>query len=107
MSEVERYDCELIVIDIGHGETSETTSMVNAEDYDALRVEVENQRRLKMLVAEKLQNALDNCSAYRAQLAERDKLLGSAKSALCHLLHNIKSAGSASTWAWPKTQPTP
>lgn len=35
MSGIKRYDCEIPVIAVGHGETSETTSMVKAEHYDA------------------------------------------------------------------------
>ncbi|ERO65529.1 hypothetical protein [Pseudomonas piscis] len=45
------------------------------KENEELRTDVEKQRRLKMLVAEKLQNALNNCSVYRVQLAERDALL--------------------------------
>ncbi|MDD1152689.1 hypothetical protein Q7O60_16340 [Pseudomonas protegens] len=45
------------------------------KEVEELRSDVEKQRRLKMLVAEKLQNALNNCSVYRVQLAERDALL--------------------------------
>ncbi|WP_350404543.1 hypothetical protein ABCR88_11115 [Pseudomonas sp. W17] len=45
------------------------------KENERLRTDVERQRRLKMLVAEKLQNALANCSVYRVQLAERDALL--------------------------------
>lgn len=44
-------------------------------EVERLREEVEKQRRLKMHVAENLQNALDNCSVYRAQLAEQHALL--------------------------------
>ncbi|WP_281211542.1 hypothetical protein [Pseudomonas fulva] len=44
-------------------------------EVERLREEVEKQRRLKMHVAENLQNALDNCSVYRAQLAEHSTLL--------------------------------
>lgn len=45
------------------------------KEVEGLRSDVEKQRRLKMLVAEELQNALNNCSVYRVQLAERDALL--------------------------------
>lgn len=44
-------------------------------EVERLREEVEKQRRLKMLVAENLQNALANCSVYRYQLAEQSTLL--------------------------------
>lgn len=46
-----------------------------AQNAIDLRADVERQRRLKMLVAEKLQNALNNCSVYRVQLAEQGALL--------------------------------
>ncbi|SEB78584.1 hypothetical protein SAMN05216178_2251 [Pseudomonas saponiphila] len=45
------------------------------KEVEGLRSDVEKQRRLKMLVAEELQNALNNCSVYRVQLAERDALI--------------------------------
>ncbi|MDF0733583.1 hypothetical protein P0Y43_23095 [Pseudomonas entomophila] len=44
-------------------------------EVERLREEVEKQRRLKMLVAENLQNALANCSVYRYQLNEQSTLL--------------------------------
>ncbi|WP_336334297.1 hypothetical protein [Pseudomonas putida] len=49
--------------------------MTDTRDVKRLRDEVENQRRLKMHVAENLQNALDNCAVYRAQLEEQRVLL--------------------------------
>lgn len=42
----------------------------SAEQAQNLAAEVDKQRHLKMLVADKLQNALDNCSAYRHHLDE-------------------------------------
>ena len=51
------------------------TSDVAPAEIERLLEEVEKQRRLKMHVAENLQNALDNCSVYRAQLAEQHALL--------------------------------
>lgn len=44
-------------------------------ESEELRSDAEKQRRLKLLVAEKLKSALDNCSVYRIQLYERDALL--------------------------------
>ncbi|MBC2658603.1 hypothetical protein H7A76_24460 [Pseudomonas sp. MSSRFD41] len=52
------------------------------KENEELRSDVEKQRRLKMLVAEKLQNALNNCSVYRVQLAERDALLSEIRGAM-------------------------
>lgn len=49
--------------------------MTDTAEVERLREEVEKQRRLKMLVAENLQNALANCSVYRYQLAEQSTLL--------------------------------
>ncbi len=44
-------------------------------EVERLHEEVEKQRRLKLHVAENLQNALDNCSVYRHQLTEQRVLL--------------------------------
>lgn len=41
--------------------------------------EVEQQRRLKLILAERVENAEANCSVYRHQIAERDVLLREAK----------------------------
>lgn len=49
--------------------------MADKAAVERLRDEVENQRRLKRHVAENLQNALDNCAVYRAQLEEQRVLL--------------------------------
>ncbi|KEY87778.1 hypothetical protein MBA34_13485 [Pseudomonas capeferrum] len=59
------------------GEVEVTPLFAHADpgEVERLREEVEKQRRLKMHVAENLQNALDNCSVYRAQLAEQSALL--------------------------------
>ena len=42
---------------------------------DAVEAEAQKQRDLKLLLAERLQNAEANCSVYRQQLAERDAVL--------------------------------
>lgn len=52
-----------------------SAAVAEPAEVERLREEVEKQRRLKMLVAENLQNALANCSVYRYQLAEQSTLL--------------------------------
>lgn len=67
-----------------------TGSTLDAGEVERLRAEV---KRLDLLVAQADYNYDEDRASFRRQLAERDDLLGSAKSALCHLLHNIKISG--------------
>lgn len=75
MSGTKRYDCELPVIAVGHGETSETTSMVKAEDYDALRAEVERLRGAINEWQSKWESEAARSGLLLGRLAERDALL--------------------------------
>ena len=71
-------------------------TQADAGEVEQLRLEIAKlQFHLTMDDDAKIQGdciRLEN-TELRAQLAERDQLLGSAKSALCHLLHNIKISG--------------
>lgn len=40
-----------------------------------LQAEIERQRKVKIILSEKLQNALDNCSVYRVKMKEQSDLL--------------------------------
>jgi len=68
-------------------------SPADAGEVERLRESVGQHRATAIASLEQVLELQRDVEGLQIKLAERDVLLGSAKSALCHLLHNIKISG--------------
>ncbi|MBT2371960.1 hypothetical protein [Pseudomonas fluorescens] len=64
-------DCEAVGIKVMQEEGKQAVPLYTRPDAG----EVEKQRQLKMILAERVENAEDNCSVYRQQVTEQQALL--------------------------------